>query len=57
MFLQLLRLAQVEGLEEVRLVIEIAVDIGVQLERAVVQTLLSSYDGRGEIARSLIRNH
>jgi hypothetical protein len=56
-FLQLLWSAQVEDSEEVRLEIEIAVGIVVQLGRAVVQTRLSSYDGRGESARSLLRNH
>jgi hypothetical protein len=56
-FLQLLWSAQVEGSEEVRLEIEIAVGIVIQLGRAVVQTQLSSYDGRGESARSLLQNH
>jgi len=43
--------------EEAQLAIGSVDGIVIRLGRAVVQTRLSSYDGYGESARSLIRNH
>jgi hypothetical protein len=55
--LQVRWLALVADLEAVQLVFERVDGIVIQLERAVVQDRLSSYDGCGESVRSLIRNH